>query len=576
MKVRIDKSIVQKFPNTKIGYIVAKLNIVKSLPYVEGLKKTLPSSLANRGINKQNLASTHYVSQWRQTYKTFGVNPKQFKSSVEALTRRVISGQSVWKISSAVDLYNCCSVLSSFPMGGYDISKLHGDIQLRFGSEGETFMPLGASEPVAVQNQHVIYSDDDRVICWLWNYKDSQDTCIDENTKYAVFFVDSAFDTPDHWSVKDAIEFMKEQLPKIGCLPILDGVLSGDCMVGEFPELSELENMTIDTPMPEIQEIEEIKLEEPTSRQKKIMESPPLSRTVIPPNERPFSQPVLQKTSELADPRQFLYWCSIGKNSELKEILTINPDLVNWVDSLRNSGIHHAVTGGHLSTVEMLAGDFGMNVNTQNKNGYTPLMLAIRGVNPIKDNSLRLVVKLLSYDAQIQSPCNVEGQTALDLARKKGDNEIIRVLETHLKVGAGVTKIGKAEPAKGGEQLVVGMFAAESKEDDLFELVKKGDVKRLQELSDRGVSLDVVDERDNSTLLIEAAKHGNKDVIKFLLKSQQVDVNAKDSKKYSAYMWACKSNNVEIANLIIDAGAQVDTRDSFSLSITMSSGGHNF
>nr|NKB47212.1 hypothetical protein [Legionellales bacterium] len=429
MKIIIDKSIIQKFPDTTIGYIVAKLNVEQSLTYVENLKRKLPESLAQRGITKQNLASTPYISNWRETYKTFGVKPKQYKSSVEALTRRVISGKSVWNISSVVDLYNCCSVLSSFPMGGYDISKLHGDIRLRFGNQGETFVPLGASdnESETVETEHVVYSDNDRVICWLWNYKDSQSTCIDESTKYAVFFVDSAFEVTNSWAVTDAINFMNEHLPIIGCSPIQSGVLNGGNLVGEWPELDELSSMSIE--LPEIQEVKETDSGLLLPGQKKVVATSSAQirkpRVEQPPKPAfPPIKPRLQSIEQSADePQQFLQWCAIGEDSKLRQIVAIRSDLTQYYDSLGNYGIHHAVVGRHLSTVQMLLDEFHVELNVQNKLGYTALMLAIR------DSNLSLVSKLLSYGAKVHIGVTSAGETAIDLANQKGNPEIIRVLQ---------------------------------------------------------------------------------------------------------------------------------------------------
>ena len=62
---------------------------------------------------------------------------------------------------------------------------------------------------------HIVYGDEEQVICWLWNHKDSQATCIDKKTTHAIFFVDAAT-KPVHWDMQKTVDFLSELLEKIG------------------------------------------------------------------------------------------------------------------------------------------------------------------------------------------------------------------------------------------------------------------------------------------------------------------------------------------------------------------------
>ncbi|KAB8335905.1 hypothetical protein SD80_004925 [Scytonema tolypothrichoides VB-61278] len=76
-------------------------------------------------------------------------------SSVEALVRRVIGGQGLWQVSSVVDLYNCVSVLTLLSIGAYDLRKIRGDIHLRYGHNGEVFLPLSSQEVISSSLNHL-------------------------------------------------------------------------------------------------------------------------------------------------------------------------------------------------------------------------------------------------------------------------------------------------------------------------------------------------------------------------------------------------------------------------------------
>lgn len=108
-------------------------------------------------------------------------------------------------------------------MGGYDLKKVSGDINIRFANEGETFQALGQRDAIQAKSNHVIYADDARIICWLWNHKDSAATCIDESTNEVIFFIDSI---RSETNLQDALNHLATLLEKIQCAPVNSGVLN--------------------------------------------------------------------------------------------------------------------------------------------------------------------------------------------------------------------------------------------------------------------------------------------------------------------------------------------------------------
>lgn len=212
MIFRIDPAVIAAFPATTIGVLVASFDNSTDKPLVDQLKRNLVTLAAQQGITKDHAN----IKAWREVYATFGVNPKEYRSSVEALVRRTVDNKGLWRISPVVDLYNCISVMSVMPMGGYDIEKLKGrDLTVRYGRVGETMLPLGKTEPVAVLPAHIVWAAGDELVCWLWNYKDAAVTSIDAQTKRAVFFFDAAH-VPTHWSMQQALDFFGSCIEAIG------------------------------------------------------------------------------------------------------------------------------------------------------------------------------------------------------------------------------------------------------------------------------------------------------------------------------------------------------------------------
>jgi len=215
LHLKIAPEIRSKYPQVGIGWLTADIHPVSMDPQVEQWKGSLAAWLASRGMTLENLPSCPEVARWRQVFGSMGVKPSKYRCSLEALLRRVLKENSLWTVNSVVDLYNCVSVLTLSPMGAFDLEKVKGDIELRFGREGETFSPLGKSEVEAVSREHVVYADSEKVCCWLWNHRDSRLVGIDETSRRAVFFVDRAF-SPTAFTVENALDLLEERLEQTG------------------------------------------------------------------------------------------------------------------------------------------------------------------------------------------------------------------------------------------------------------------------------------------------------------------------------------------------------------------------
>ncbi len=225
MKFTIDPAVAAKFPNLNIGYVWADIVNPKTHPYVDEQKAGLPTVLTTSyQMDKTSYTRNPTIDLWRTVYQGFGVKPKTYPASVTSLVKRVLDGKGIWNISAVVDLYNCHSVMGLAPMGGYDVSNIKGNLELRFGKEGETFLGLGAKGSEPVTTNQIIYADDEGVVCWLWNHKDCQRTMIIPETTRALFFIDCA-DANISPSVQAIMTNFAMDLGKIGCTVLETGLL---------------------------------------------------------------------------------------------------------------------------------------------------------------------------------------------------------------------------------------------------------------------------------------------------------------------------------------------------------------
>lgn len=225
MKISIDKDIFENFPEAKIGWLRAVITNGKGSPRVAEMKKNLKRHLEEIGLSADTVAQHPDIRRWRETFSKMGVKPSKYRSSIEALLRRIFKGD-LWSVSDVVDCYDCVSALNLLPMGAHDMSKLRGDMTLRYAKEGEKFYPLGAGDSIVECGaKQIVYADGEKICCWLWNYRDTRDASVDEETKEALFIVDCAFE--NEWrSVEEGLAALASELTQIGCTVKKSSVVS--------------------------------------------------------------------------------------------------------------------------------------------------------------------------------------------------------------------------------------------------------------------------------------------------------------------------------------------------------------
>lgn len=80
------------------------------------------------------------IKSLRKTYKASGLKLSEYIGSNEALLKRIASGKGIYFINNLVDINNYVSISSKQSLGSYDLSKIVGDVEFRFGKEGENYI----------------------------------------------------------------------------------------------------------------------------------------------------------------------------------------------------------------------------------------------------------------------------------------------------------------------------------------------------------------------------------------------------------------------------------------------------
>jgi DNA/RNA-binding domain of Phe-tRNA-synthetase-like protein len=75
----------------------------------------------------------------RALYKALGLDPTKTRPSNEALLRRVLKGEALYRVNTLVDALNLCSVRYQLPFGLYDLARVRPPVLLRKGRAGESY-----------------------------------------------------------------------------------------------------------------------------------------------------------------------------------------------------------------------------------------------------------------------------------------------------------------------------------------------------------------------------------------------------------------------------------------------------
>jgi DNA/RNA-binding domain of Phe-tRNA-synthetase-like protein len=75
----------------------------------------------------------------RELYKAVGLDPTKTRPSNEALLRRVLKGEALYRVNTLVDALNLASLRHQLPFGLYDAARLRPPVVLRRGAPGEGY-----------------------------------------------------------------------------------------------------------------------------------------------------------------------------------------------------------------------------------------------------------------------------------------------------------------------------------------------------------------------------------------------------------------------------------------------------
>lgn len=171
-------------------------------------------------LDTSRISEDARIEVWRNAIRTMGLKASDYRSSIEQLLRRLVRGSppetGVW----FVDAYNALSTYHAAPMGAYDIDRLPtGRVDLRLARRDlDRFTPLGGRlSEFPLKETVAVYASGPEVLCWAFNVRDSQRTCVSPST-HRFLVLSEALDVEGSRRSSEACEAFSRSLGRCGFL----------------------------------------------------------------------------------------------------------------------------------------------------------------------------------------------------------------------------------------------------------------------------------------------------------------------------------------------------------------------
>lgn len=176
-------------------------------------------------IGATPLSQLPSLAAWRTVFRSFGVDPTQYRSAAEALLRRLTKKGDIPSINLLVDLGNLVNIRYALPVAVFDTDSLNGAVTVHFADGSEKYTTLGEDELEHPEQGEVVFSDDTKlVIARRWCWRQSDQSAAKNETTQAIITVEA-----HHAQAKGDVEAALDDL-----LTLLRTYAGGDYTYGRL------------------------------------------------------------------------------------------------------------------------------------------------------------------------------------------------------------------------------------------------------------------------------------------------------------------------------------------------------
>lgn len=142
----IDSEMKKLWEHSVLGCIRCKVKVEEStkelLQEIDDFSKELQNTLQK----VPDIPKREQIAVTRRAYRAFGKDPSRYRSSAEAMCRRIVQGKGLYYINNVVDCGNLFSIKTGYSLGIYDAEKIGEKVIWHVASEGTCYKGIGKDE----------------------------------------------------------------------------------------------------------------------------------------------------------------------------------------------------------------------------------------------------------------------------------------------------------------------------------------------------------------------------------------------------------------------------------------------
>lgn len=140
--ITIDPALKKVAPHLTLGIVTARVEVSE---HDDVLWKEIDAYCIAL-VKKQamdTLVQQSPIATLRNAYKALGKDPLRYRSSADALTRRIFQGKGLYHINTIVDCNNLLSLETLHSCGCYDMERLTSPVSFTIGKTGQCYKGIG-------------------------------------------------------------------------------------------------------------------------------------------------------------------------------------------------------------------------------------------------------------------------------------------------------------------------------------------------------------------------------------------------------------------------------------------------
>lgn len=140
-RLTIEPGLAARCPTLHVALVAAR---VTNSAHDATLWEALEAMLGELGREPVESIKDHpAIAATRALYRACGKEPNRYRPAAEQLRRRAAQGKGLYRVNTLVDLVNLVSLRTGLSIGGFDASRIEGDLAWGIGRAGEPYEGIG-------------------------------------------------------------------------------------------------------------------------------------------------------------------------------------------------------------------------------------------------------------------------------------------------------------------------------------------------------------------------------------------------------------------------------------------------